>query len=267
MAKPNKSGGIQMTTRTATTSPRVYATSPRAYATSPRAYARIVGVLYLVIFILGPFAFFLGRTSVVVPGDPTATIDNLMASESLFRLGMVAETLIVLIEIVVSAILYVLLRPVSRPLALASTLARFGQSILQAVNLFTAVPALLLLGGAGTLAAFGPDQLNALVLLFMDVNAFVIIIWGLIFGFHLLLLGYLVYNSGFWPRFLGILLLVASLGYLAQSYGHILAPQYDDLLSTMVVVVTIPGELAFTLWLLIKGINVERWEKRALASA
>ena len=145
----------------------------RTAGTSPRTYARIVGVLYLVIFFVGPFAFFMGRTSVVVPGDPTATVDNLMASESMFRLGMVAETLIILIEIVVSAILYVLLRPVSRPLSLASTLARFGQSILQAVNLFTAVPALLLLGGAGYVAAFEPDQLNALVLLFMDVNAFV----------------------------------------------------------------------------------------------
>jgi hypothetical protein len=239
----------------------------RTAETSPRAYARIAGVLYLVIFILGPLAFFLGRTSVVVPGDPAATIDNLMASESMFRLGMVAETVIVLIEIVVSAILYVLLRPVSRPLSLASALARFAQSVLQAVNLFTAVPALLLLGGAGYLVAFEPDQLHALVLLFMDVNAFVIIIWGLIFGFHLLLLGYLVYKSGFWPRILGILLLLASLGYLAQSYGHILAPQYDALLSTIVLVLSIPGELAFTLWLLIKGVNVERWEDRARASA
>ena len=113
--------------------------------TSPRTYARIVGVLYLVIFFLGPFAFFMGRTAVVVPGDPAATINNLMASESMFRLGMVAETLIVLIEIVVSAILYMLLRPVNMPLAFASALARFAQSMLQAVNLFTAVPALLLL--------------------------------------------------------------------------------------------------------------------------
>jgi len=235
--------------------------------TSPLTYARIVGVFYLVIFILGPIAFFLGRTSVVVPGDPVATVDNLMASESMFRLGMVAETVIVMIEIVVSAILYVLLKPVSKPLSLASALARFAQSVLQAVNLFTAVPALLLLGGAGYLAAFEPDQLNALVLLFMDLNAFVIIIWGLLFGFHLLLLGYLVYRSGFWPRILGILLIIASLGYLAQSYGHILAPQYDDLLSTIVLVVAIPGELVFTLWLLIKGVNVERWEERARASA
>jgi hypothetical protein len=235
--------------------------------TSPRTYARIVGVLYLVIFFLGPFAFFMGRVAVVVPGDPAATINNLMASESMFRLGMVAETLIILIEIVVSAILYVLLRPVNRPLSLASALARFAQSMLQAVNLFTAVPALLLLGGAGYLAAFEPDQLNALVLLFMNVNAFVIIIWGLLFGFHLLLLGYLVYKSGFWPKVLGILLVIGSLGYLAQSYGHLLFPQYDSILSTVVIVLSIPGELAFTVSLLWKGIDVEKWKERALEAA
>lgn len=231
---------------------------------SARTYARIVGALYLVIFFVGPFAFFMGRTGVVAPGDPAATVDNLVASESMFRLGMVAETVIVLIEIVVSAVLYVLLRPVSRPLALAATLARFMQSALQAVNLFTAVPALLLLGGAGYLAAFETGQLNALVMLFMDVNAFVIIIWGLIFGFHLLLLGYLVVRSGFWPRILGILLLIGSAGYLLQSYGHLLAPQYDETLATVVIVLSIPGELAFTVWLLWKGLDAERWEERAL---
>jgi hypothetical protein len=89
----------------------------------------------------------------------------------------------------------------------------------------------------------------------------------LIFGFHLLLLGYLVYKSGFWPKILGILLVLASLGYLAQSYGHLLAPQYDDLLATIVIVVAVPGELAFTAWLLWKGVDVERWEERAQESA
>ncbi|ADK82922.1 DUF4386 domain-containing protein [Sediminispirochaeta smaragdinae] len=230
--------------------------------TSPRRYARITGVLYLVIFFLGPFAFFMGRSGVFVPGDPSGTIGNLISSQLLFRLGMVAETAIVLIEIVVSALLYVLLRPVSRPLALASSFARFAQSILQAVTLFTAVPALLLLSGQNYLSAFDPGQQNALVLLFMDINAFVIMIWGLLFGFHLLLLGYLVYRSGFWPKILGILLLIAALGYLAQSYGHIVVPQYDDMLAKIVVILSIPGELAFTLWLLIKGVNEKRWEER-----
>lgn len=236
-------------------------------ATSPRTYARIVGVLYLVIFFLGPLAFLMGRTSVFVPGEPAASVDRLLASETMFRVGMVAETAIVLIEIVVSALLYVLLRPVSRPLSLASALARFAQSVLQAVNLFTAVPALILLGGTGYLAAFDPEQLNALVLLFMDVNAFVIILWGLIFGFHLLLLGNLVYRSGFWPRLLGILLFIGGVGYLLQSYGHLLAPRYDEILSTVVIVLSIPGELAFTIWLLWKGVDVERWQERAGRSA
>ena len=229
--------------------------------TSPRKYARIVGILYVVIFILGPFAFFMGRTSIVVPGDPSATADKLMASGQMFRLGMVAETIIVLVEIVVSAILYFLLRPVNRPLSLASSLARFAQAVLQAVNLFTAVPALLLLGGAGYLAVLSSDQMNSLLLMSTDVNAFMIIIWGLIFGFHLMLLGYLVYKSGFWPKLLGILLLVASLGYLSQSYVHLIAPEYDSIFSTIVVILSIPGELAFTLWLLIKGLNEERWQE------
>lgn len=236
----------------------------RTIGTSPSVYARIVGALYLLIFFIGPFAFFLGRTSVVVPGDPAATVDNLMASETMFRLGMVAETVIVLVEIVVSAILYALFRPVNRPLSLAAAFARFAQAILQAVNLFTAVPALLLLGGVGYLTVFELDQLNALVLLFLETNAFVIIIWGLVFGFHLLLLGYLVYKSGFLPRILGILLIIGGVGYLAQSYGHILVPQYDEILSTVVIVLSIPGELAFTIWLLWKGVDVEQWEQRAL---
>jgi len=120
---------------------------------------------------------------------------------------MAAETVIVLVEIVVSALLYVLFRPVSKPIALAAAFARFGQSMLQAVNLFTAGAALLLLGGAGYVSVFAPEQVNALMLLFLDANAFVILIWGLLFGLHLLLLGYLVSRSGFVPRIFGILLI------------------------------------------------------------
>ena len=238
----------------------------RTVGTSPMVYARVVGALYLLLFFVGPVAFFMGRTSVVAPGDPAATVDNLMASESMFRLGMVAETVIVLVEIVVSAILYVLFIPGSKPLSRAAAFARFAQAVVQAVNLFTAVPALLLLGGVGYLTAFEPDQLNALVLLFLDTNAWLIIIWGVLFGFHLLLLGYLVYQSRFIPKILGILLIIGGIGYLAQSYGHILVPQHDETLATVVIVLSIPGELAFTVWLLWKGVDVEQWEERALES-
>jgi len=142
-----------------------------------------------------------------------------------------------------------------------------GETVVQDVNLLTSVLVLLLIGGTGYLAVFGSDQLHALSMLFLDANAFVVLVWGLFFGFHLLLLGYLVYRSEFWPRILGILLLLAGVGYLVQSFGHFLLPQFDDILSVVVIVLAVPGELAFTIWLLAKGVNVEWWEQRAAAAA
>ena len=86
------------------------------------------------------------------------------------------------------------------------------------------------------------------------------------FGLHTLLLGYLVYKSSYFPRFLGILMVLASFGYLVDSFGNFLLPQYDALYATVVVVLALLGELPFALWLLIRGVNVERWEKHALES-
>lgn len=230
---------------------------------STKRTARISGILYLIIFIVAPFPFLIGRSGMVVPGDAVTTAENIMASGFLFRIGMVAESIVFLVEIVLAALLYVLLRPVSKPLSLAAAFSRVGEAVVQAVNLLTSILVLLLIGGTGYLAVFQSEQLQALAMLFLDANAFVILVWGLFFGFHLLLLGYLVYKSEFWPQIFGILLLLAGAGYLAQSIGHIVLPQLDDVLSIVVIVLAVPGELAFTIWLLVKGVNVEKWEHRA----
>ena len=224
--------------------------------------ARTAGLLYAVIFLVGPFAFMVGRTSPVVSGDAATTAANIVDSDTMFRLGMVAESVIFGVEIVMAGLLYVLLRPVSRSISLAAALARFGQAVVQAVNLVTGGIVLALVSGAGYLAAFDADQLDALVLLFADMNEFLIMVWGLFFGFHLAMLGWLVYRSGFWPRILGALLMAASVGYLAQSYGHLLAPRFDGTLEIVVLVLAVPAELAFTVWLLWRGIDVDRWDKR-----
>jgi hypothetical protein len=231
-----------------------------------RRLARAVGLLYLAIFFIAPFPYLIGRANLVVPDDAAAPAANIAASTGAFRAGLAAESLVFLIEIAVSAMLFVILRPVSAPIALAATFARLAEAVIQAANLLTGIGVVLVLGGAGYLAAFGSDQLDALAMLFLDINAFGILLWGMLFGFHLVLLGYLVYRSGFWPRALGVLLLLAGLGYLAQSYGHLLAPQFDDTLRTLVMVLAIPAELAFTIWLLWKGIDVERWHARARAA-
>ena len=162
---------------------------------SSRRNARIAGILYLIIFIVYPLAAFIGKESVLVSGDATATVTNMMASESLFRIGIAGEVIIFLVEIVLAGILYELLKPVNPALSLAAAFSRLAEAIIQAVNLLPSILALILVSGAGYLTIFDSSQLNALVRLFLDAFEYLIVVWGFFFGFHLLLLGYLVYKS------------------------------------------------------------------------
>lgn len=225
--------------------------------------ARIAGALYLLIFLLSPFAFLYSPSAIVVPGDAAATAANVLASETVFRLGMVAESLVFLIEVILAAVLFKLLSPVNQTLALAASLSRFGEAVVQAVNLLTSVMALLLVGGAGYLAVFEPQQLQAMALLFLDAKESVVLVWGLFFGLHLVLTGYLVYKSGYFPRLIGALLALAGVGYFIESFGTFIAPEYAATLTTIVMFLAVPGELIFMIWLLWKGVDEEAYADRA----
>jgi hypothetical protein len=235
--------------------------------TSPLVYARVAGLLYLIIFVAAPFSFFFVRSTVIVPGDATATANNIMASEWLFRLGIVSDSVVFLTEIVLVALLYVLLKPVSRTLALVMMSSRLAMAVMQGINLLNYFVVLILLSGAGYLTVFQPDQLHALVLLFLNAYEYVALIWGTFFGLHLLVLGYLLFKSGYFPRILGVLLVFASLGYLIDSFGNFLLPQYEEIFASVVVVLALLGELPFTLWLLLKGVSVQKWHERVAASS
>ncbi len=222
------------------------------------------GVLYLAIFIIYPLATSV-RSVLVVPGDAAATAQNIADSESLFRWGMAGEATIFLIEIALAAVLYVLLRPVSRSMSLAGALARVAEGVVMAAgNLFTSVLTLVAVGGAGYLAVFDSAQRDALALFFQEANDYVVLTWGLFFGLSLLITGWLVYRAAFFPKIPGVLLALAGIGYLAQSFGTIVAPGLTDVLATVVLVLAIPGELVFALWLLIKGIDEDKWRAQAL---
>lgn len=229
--------------------------------------ARFAGLLYLIIAVCGGFSFGYVRTMLIVPGDAAATVSNLMASEWLFRLGIVGDAVVFLSEIVLIALLYALLKPVSQTLTLAAVYARLAMVVMQGMNLLNYFFVLLLLSGAGYLMVFELEQLQALVLLFLNAYEYVALIWGAFFGLHTLLLAYLVYKSGYLPRILGILMVLASFGYLLDSFGNFLLPQYDALYASVVVLLALLGELPLALWLLIKGVNVEQWQKRALEAA
>ena len=229
--------------------------------------ARVVGFLYVLIAVCAGFSFGYVRTTLIVPGDAAATVSNLLASEWLFRLGIVADAVVFLSEIVLIALLYALLKPVSKTLTLAAIYARLAMVVMQGMNLLNYFFVILLLSGANYLTVFEPKQLNALVLLFLNAYEYVALVWGAFFGLHTLLLAYLVYKSDYLPRVLGVLMVVASFGYLLDSFGNFLLPQYDAIYASVVVLLAILGELPLAVWLLIKGVNVEQWKKRALASA
>ena len=123
---------------------------------------------------------------------------------------MAGEAAVVLIEFVLAGVLYALLRPVSRSVSLAAALARAGEGMVMAAgNLVTSIMTLVMVGGAGYLTAFSTEQRDALALAFQEGNDQVVLVWGLLFGLHLLLLGWLVQRSGFLPRFVGVLLALA----------------------------------------------------------
>jgi len=236
--------------------------------TSIKNTARLVGILILLIAVLAPFSILYLPSTFIVPGDAAATASNVMASDGLFRLGIVVDSVVILLEIVVIAILYVLLRPVNRTLALVAAFARLVMTVVMAVNVFNSLGVLLLSSDAEYLTVFEPDQLHALVLLFLNLHDSGVYIWQVIFSFHFAPLGYLVFKSGYFPRILGVLLMVACLGYLMDSFG-ILFPSSGALsmVSSVLLAAGVIGELSFTLWLLIKGVNVEKWEQRANKSA
>jgi hypothetical protein len=219
---------------------------------SLKRIARIVAILTLAMTALAPLGM-LYLPGLAVPGDAAATAENILAAEGLFRLGIAGGVLVVFIELVLTVMLYLLLKPVDKAFSLVAAFARLGMTTIQGVNLLNQTMVLQVLTGAEALPGFEPGQLHALALLLMNAYETLTLIWGLFFALHLCVLGVLVFKSGYIPRILGILLIVASLCYLIQGLGTILAPAYREIYATIGMLSMV--EVAFPLWLLIKGIR------------
>jgi len=194
--------------------------------TSIQKIARIAGMLYLLITVLSIPVHFVIPAQLIVAGDATATANQIMASAGLFRMGIGAELLLLLSEIGLTVLLYILLKPVSKTLSLVAAVSRLAMTMIHGANLLTHIIVLLLFGGAGYLTVFEPAQLNALGMMFLNAYDYGFTI-GIVFLFlHALILGYLIFNSGYFPRILGVLFMIASLGYVIDSFSHVLIPNY-----------------------------------------
>lgn len=196
--------------------------------------------------------------------NATATAANLIASETLFRLGFAGYLVEALCDVGLTLLLYVLLRPVHRNVALLAVLFRvIGTAVFAVAELFYfAAP--LILGQASYLKTFSADQRNTLALLSLKLYGYGGESFMVFYGVASILLGYLIVRSGFLPKFLGVLLALAGLGFVARNFALVLAPGYPS--SGFLLPVPVAA-LALTVWFLARGVDVEKWREREAASA
>ena len=233
---------------------------------SPRVLSRIAGVLYLIIIAGGLYgeAFIRGR--LIVPGDAAATAANLRSLEPLWRLGIASEFFMLACTTCLAVILYVLLRPVSRDLALLAVSFNLVSIAVEAANEQQLLAALFPLGSAAYLGAFRPEQLDAMASLSLQSYAHGFGVSLIFFGCECIVAGYLIFRSGYLPRVLGVLMALAGTCYLINSFALFVAPAVASRLFPAILLPAFVGELSLCLWLLVKGVNVERWKARAGAS-
>jgi hypothetical protein len=225
--------------------------------------ARVAAFLLLILTPLAIFGLVYVPSVLIVPGDATTTAKNVMASESLFRLGIASTLLSHLVsDLFWPLMLYQLLQPVNKNVAslmVIFSLLGFPISMLNELN---HIAILLLLGGPDSLTVFTPDQFRALVSLFLNMHDSGIRIAEIFWGLWLFPYGYLVFKSGFLPRLIGVLLMIGCFGYLIPSFAEILSPNLEAEIG-LLPALSSTGELVLPLWLVIKGVNVDQWEQRA----
>ena len=227
---------------------------------SPLVRARVAGSLYLIANIFAPFTLLYLPSRFIVRGDAAATANNVIASESLFRFGIVGNLFTFIANIFLALALYQLLKVVNKNMASLMVILFLVGVPIAMLNELNQLAILQLLGGADYLKAYPTDQLQALAYLLLRLHDQGLLIAHIFFGLWLLPMGYLVYKSGFIPKIVGVLLVIAGVGYVVQSFAAFLGYNVNIILFTGL------GELVFLLWLLIKGVNVEQWKKRALES-
>jgi len=230
---------------------------------SPKLYARIGGVLYLYIIIAGIFVELFVRGKLVVSGDASATATNIIAFKTRWRVALSAEVLWLACAVALTMIFYVLMRVVNRNIALMGAFFALISIAVEAMSTLLHFAPVLVLGGAGYLKVFDAQQLNALALLSAKLFEYGFGISLVFFGFEELFRGYLFFRSGFFPRFLGVLVIISGLSYLANSFALFLSPALATLIFPVFVVSAGVPEMILTLWLIVVGLNVSKWQERA----
>jgi uncharacterized protein DUF4386 len=227
---------------------------------SVQRYARIAGVLFLLTMVAGGFGELI-VPRLIVSADPGATARNIVASESLFRLAFAGYLVEALCDVALAWLLYVLLRPVHQNLSLlAAFLGLVSTAVYAVAELFYFAALLILKGGTDYLKTFSPDQVHGLAFLSLTLFNYGGGLFFVFYGVASILRGYLIFQSGYLPRFLGVLVALGGVGFVVLNFALVLAPAYasDILLLPMIVAL-----VAMTAWFLARGVDIPKWEAKA----
>lgn len=228
---------------------------------SPRFKARMIAVLYLLEGGTSVFGQFFIHGRLVVSGDTAATATNILANQSLYWLGFTSALLAVAFHLMYTILFYDLFAPVNRSVSLLAAFVSVLACALQAFASLFQLAALLVLTGGTSVRALTVGQVQDLALLFLNLNAQTFNIYLLFFGIWLILIGYLIFRSTFLPRVIGVLLMLSGAGYLtllSPPLAHALYPYY---LAPDTI-----GESLLVAWLLVVGVNAQRWKEQASAA-
>ena len=229
---------------------------------SPRFKARMAGACQLLEAVTATFGQVIVRDRLVVAGNAAATAANILGHQPLFWLGFASSLIGVAFHIAWALLMYELLKPVNRSLSLLAAFVILVGCAMQALTSFLYLAPLLILQGGNSFSAFTAEQLQALALMFLKLNAYAFNIDLVFFGIWCVLTGYLIFKSTFLPRILGVLLAIGGLGYMSYLYP----PLAYSLFIPYIVVASALGEIPLEFWLIVMGVNVQRWKEQASAA-
>jgi len=228
---------------------------------SPRLKARMAGVCQLLEALTAAFGIVIIPGKLVVAGNAAATAANILGHERLFWLGFVLSLIGVAFHIAWALLMYELLSPVNRSLSRLAAFVILVGCAIQAVTSLLYLASLIILQSGSSLSAFTPEQLQALALVFLRVQDYAFQIYLVFFGAWCFLIGGLIFKSTFLPRILGVLLAISGLGWMTYLYPPLTHHVYP-----FIVAASALGEIPLELWLIVMGVNAQRWQEQATAA-
>lgn len=233
-----------------------------SFERAPKFYMRLAGFFYLAIILLGLYGEMFVRAKLVVSGNPAATAQAISGSPFLWRSSIAGDLLMQVFDIPVIVVLYLLLRPLNKSLALSATYINLIQTAVLVANKLTLLLPLLLLSGARYLTVFSTEQLHSLSYLAIKIHSYGFAIGLIFFGVACVIRGYLLFKSEYVPKIFGVLMLLAGLSYLINSFTLLLAPSLAAILFPGILLPAFVGEFSFCLWMIVKGVNLAPWKQR-----